>query len=152
MFHRAIDLSFREGTILKLTFADGKVKSFDMSCLFEKYPQLEALRDRKLFLSGKLTGGYGVIWNDELDIEAETVYLEGLTVGEATVPVSIRVGAEIAAARNNVGITQKALAEKTGIDQSDLSKIERGITNPTIGTLERIADALGMQINITFED
>ena len=46
-------------------------------------------------------------------------------------------------------ITQKQLAVLTGIDQSDISKIERGIANPTVGTLERIANALGMELKIS---
>ena len=80
MFHRAITLDFKDNTVLQLTFEDGITKQYDMSCLFEKYPQLQALTDRTLFLSGKLQGPYGVVWNDELDIEAETVYSDGITV------------------------------------------------------------------------
>ena len=74
MFHKAIKLEYREGTTLELTFEDGKVKRYDMSVLFDKYPQLEALKNRMLFTSGKLIGSYGVVWNDDLDIEAETIY------------------------------------------------------------------------------
>ena len=80
MFHKATDLHFRDGTKLELTFRDGEVKLYDMASLFWKYPQLEALKDRKLFLSGKLLGSYGIIWNDDLDIEAETIYEDGFSV------------------------------------------------------------------------
>ena len=80
MFHKAVKLELREGTVLELTFQDGKVKRYDMAVLFEKYPQLRALNDRELFLSGQLMGSYGIIWNDDLDIEAETIYEEGDTV------------------------------------------------------------------------
>ena len=45
-------------------------------------------------------------------------------------------------------MTQKELAQRTGIDQSDISKIERGTANPSIATLERIAAALGGELNI----
>lgn len=82
MFHKAIDLKMLEGTALEVTFQDGVVKRYDMSVLFPKYPQLKALEDRSLFLSGKLMGAYGIVWNDDLDIEAETVYEEGKTVRE----------------------------------------------------------------------
>ena len=54
MFHKAIDLRFNEGTSLEVTFQDGQVKQYDMSVLFEKYPELKALKDRNLFVSGKL--------------------------------------------------------------------------------------------------
>lgn len=80
MFHRASSLQFGEGTQLKVTFESGVTKLYDMAALFSKYPQLAALKDRKLFLSGKLAGAYGIIWNDVLDIEAETIYQEGITI------------------------------------------------------------------------
>ena len=64
MFHKAIDLHFKEGTVMEVTFQDGVVKRYDMQVLFPKYPQLEALRDRDLFTSGKLMGAYGIYWND----------------------------------------------------------------------------------------
>ena len=48
-------------------------------------------------------------------------------------------------------ISQKELADLTGIDQSDISKIERGASNPTLGTLERIANALGGKLVISIE-
>lgn len=80
MFHKAVKLEMKEGTVLELTFQDGKVKQYDMSVLFSKYPQLTALKDRNLFLSGQLMGGYGIVWNDELDIEVETIYEDGISV------------------------------------------------------------------------
>ena len=80
MFHKVIKLEYRGGTTLELTFEDGKVKRYDISVLFDKYPQLEALKNRKLFTSGKLIGSYGIVWNDDLDIEAETIYKDGENV------------------------------------------------------------------------
>ena len=46
-------------------------------------------------------------------------------------------------------MTQKELSEITGIDQSDISKIERGIANPSVGTLYRIAAALDSELVIS---
>lgn len=45
MFHKAVDLKFNEGTPLDVTFQSVAVKRYDTASLFEKYPQLEALRD-----------------------------------------------------------------------------------------------------------
>ena len=148
MFHKAVDLAFGEGTVLELTFQDGKVKQYDMAVLFEKYPQLRALEDRELFLSGQLSVFYGVIWNDELDIEAETIYMEGRTVKTVRPAGNVRAGEAVAAARARKGLTQKELAEVTGIDQADISRIERGTANPSVGTLNRIAEALGARLVI----
>ncbi len=47
-------------------------------------------------------------------------------------------------------LTQKELAARTGIDQSDISKIERGVRNPTVRLLKKIADALDMELRIEF--
>ena len=82
MFHKATDMRFLEGTAMEVVFQDGKVKRYDMASLFGKYPQLRALEDRELFLSGKLMGAYGIMWNDDLDIETETIYEDGVTVRE----------------------------------------------------------------------
>lgn len=149
MFHKAIKLEYREGTTLELTFQDGKVKRYDMSTLFSKYPQLEALKDRTLFTSGKLLGPYGIVWNDDLDIEAETIYEDGETVHEEKPAAFVMVGNAVAAARAKKGISQKELSALSGIDQADLSKIERGIANPSVNTLNRIAQALDASLSIS---
>ena len=149
MFHKAVKLSYGEGTSFELTFQDGKVKQYDISVLFGKYPQLTALKDRALFTSGKLLSPYGIIWNDDLDLETETVYEEGHTVREEKIDTFIMVGNAVAAARAKKGYSQKELAEATGIDQSDLSKIERGIANPSVNTLKRIATALDAELFVS---
>ena len=148
MFHRALDLRFKDGTTLEVSFADGKVKQYDMRVLFTKYPQLCALEDRKLFLSGRLLG-YGIIWTDELDVETETIYENGKTVRTVKPAELIEIGNAVLAARAKKGISQKELSDLTGIDQSDISKIERGVANPSVGTLRRLAEALDTKLMIS---
>ena len=96
-------------------------------------------------------GSYGIIWNDELDIETETIYEEGQTVRRVRPAASVMAGSEVAKARAKMGLSQKELSEKTGIDQSDISKIERGVANPSIATLTRIAEELGAKLIIRIE-
>ncbi|MDA8296246.1 MAG: helix-turn-helix transcriptional regulator [Actinomycetota bacterium] len=48
--------------------------------------------------------------------------------------------------RERRGLTQEDLAKRTGIDQGDISRIERGASNPTERTLLRIGDALGAEL------
>ncbi|MCX4321214.1 MAG: helix-turn-helix transcriptional regulator [Lachnospiraceae bacterium] len=38
----------------------------------------------------------------------------------------------------------------TGINQADISRIERGFSNPSISTLKRLAVGLGKNLNIEF--
>ncbi len=44
------------------------------------------------------------------------------------------------------GITQEALGFKSGVKIATLSRIERGETEPKIGALRKIADALGVSL------
>ena len=53
-------------------------------------------------------------------------------------------------ARKNVGLTQKQLSERTGIAQSDISKLESGDGNPSLKTLKRLAAAMDMTLRIEF--
>ena len=102
MFHRAVELKYLDGTALEVLFQDGMVKQYDISVLFSKYPQLKALEDRKIFLQGKLSA-YGIIWNDDLDLETETIYEEGKTVRTEKPAASLLVAQAVAAARAQSG-------------------------------------------------
>ena len=53
-------------------------------------------------------------------------------------------------ARQQSGLTQKELAERTGIAQGDISKLERGNANPSLRTLQRLAAGMGMKIQLEF--
>ena len=53
-------------------------------------------------------------------------------------------------ARNKRKLSQKQLAEKTGMTQADISKIESGNRNLSIKTLKRLADGLDMDLRIQF--
>lgn len=53
-------------------------------------------------------------------------------------------------ARMRNGITQQQLADLTGINQADISRFERGFSNPSLATIKRLADGLGMGLNIDF--
>ena len=53
-------------------------------------------------------------------------------------------------ARQNSGLTQKELSERTGIAQGDISKLERGNANPSLRTLQRLATGMGMTVRLEF--
>ena len=53
-------------------------------------------------------------------------------------------------ARISQNMPQKELAEKTGIAQTEISKLENGTRNPSIKLLQRLADGMDMVLNITF--
>ncbi|MCL2019122.1 MAG: helix-turn-helix domain-containing protein [Oscillospiraceae bacterium] len=56
----------------------------------------------------------------------------------------------IIAVRIEKNLTQKELAEKTGIRQSNISRIENGNCSPTIATLQQIATGVGKTLHIEF--
>lgn len=56
----------------------------------------------------------------------------------------------IVAARTSQNLTQKELAERTGINQADISKLENGTRNPSVNLLKRLADGMDMALRIEF--
>ena len=53
-------------------------------------------------------------------------------------------------ARTSQNMTQKELAEKTGINQADISKLENGTRNPSLKLLKRLAAGMNMVLRIEF--
>jgi len=58
------------------------------------------------------------------------------------------IALQVIALREKHGLTQQQLAERCGIDQGDISRIERGSTSPTAKTLQRIAEALDAEVRL----
>lgn len=53
-------------------------------------------------------------------------------------------------ARISQNLTQKELADRTGINQADISKLENGTRNPSLKLLKRLADGMGMTLKLEF--
>lgn len=53
-------------------------------------------------------------------------------------------------AREEQGVTQKQLASITGIPQADISRLENGNANPSLKTLKRLAEGMGMKLKLEF--
>ena len=58
----------------------------------------------------------------------------------------------VISARNAADLTQKQLAQRSGVSQANISKIENGNYHPSLSTLKRIAGALGKRLVVSFED
>jgi DNA-binding XRE family transcriptional regulator len=61
---------------------------------------------------------------------------------------SYDIAAKVMALRLERGLTQEDLAARAGIDQADISRIERGATSPTWKTLQRVLAALDARLEI----
>ncbi len=57
---------------------------------------------------------------------------------------------EIVRVRQEENMTQAELAKKIGIQQSNVSRLERGRSNPSIEFMERVAQGLGRKLKIEF--
>ena len=70
---------------------------------------------------------------------------ENLTVPHEVVSASVDGDSMIKAWREYLGLTQKELANRMGISQPTLAKLERADANPRKNTLRKIADAMGIK-------
>lgn len=153
MMHRIEEVLAKDNFIIEAIFFGGEIVQYDVKRLFGVFPQFELfIEDKELFFKVRVdTGGYGVSWNDNLDLDAETIWDEGILVEtKKKSDLNHLLAYQLVQARENSNMTQKQLAEKTGIYQADISKIERGLGNPSLSTLKRIADGLGLEVRIDF--
>lgn len=155
MTHRIVSVKPMKNFVLHVVFRNGIEKSYDMCNLFSVFPQFKVFEsDIDLFYQVKVDmGGYGISWNDDLDLNAEDIWEAGIETGrKMDVDITDALAESLIRARNIVGMTQKQLSEVTGIYQADISKIERGHANPSVATLKRLADGMGLKLKIEFEE
>jgi transcriptional regulator with XRE-family HTH domain len=51
-------------------------------------------------------------------------------------------------ARRRAGLSQRALAERSGVPQSTIGRIEAGMVDPRVGTLRRLLRACGFDLEV----
>lgn len=82
MFHKLKSVTPLQDYILSVQFSEGITKQYDLKPLFKKYPMFLPLKEHtELYYSATVdVGGYGVVWNDDLDIACDELYHNGVTV------------------------------------------------------------------------
>ncbi len=81
MFHKVKNVEALEDFVLKVWFIDGNVKLYDVKGLTNRWKIFESLKDESLFKKVKVDqGGYGIIWNDELDLACDELWEHGKDV------------------------------------------------------------------------
>ncbi len=69
-------------------------------------------------------------------------------VSEAFNHLQLRLAEDIKAARRAAGLSQEALALQADVDRTYVSQLERGIANPSLLVLHRLADVLGVTLHV----
>ncbi|MDQ3677886.1 MAG: helix-turn-helix transcriptional regulator [Actinomycetota bacterium] len=83
----------------------------------------------------------------DLEAQARTEGPEAIAELEAF-RLRFSLARQLAAQRRTLHLTQKELAERAGIDQAEISRIERGQANPTTATVGALTRALGVDVRL----
>lgn len=153
MTYRIKEVIPLENFVVLVIFQDGVEKEYDMKQLFDRFPKFQVFKSEMGLFEKVIvdTGGYGIVWNDELDLAADEIWHNGKSTGNVReVDIMSRLGVNLTKARDAAGMTQKELSKKVHIYQGDISKIERGNANPSVQTLQRLAEGMGMELKIEF--
>ena len=75
MFHKIKNVTPLKDFKLSIQFAEGLTKIYDMKKLIENNKIFAELKDINLFNSVEVDiGGYGIIWNDNIDISCDELF------------------------------------------------------------------------------
>lgn len=79
MFYKVQSVIPKDNFILSVLFTDGVKKQYDIKPLFTKWPVFKNLMDIPgLYKQVKVDcGGYGISWNDEIDLEGNELRENG---------------------------------------------------------------------------
>ncbi len=64
---------------------------------------------------------------------------------------AFRLGEEVRRLRMTRGLSQQELAERVGLRQSVVARLEAGGAEPRLSTLDRVAQALGVELEVQFQ-
>ncbi|RFT37817.1 hypothetical protein CG399_03615, partial [Bifidobacteriaceae bacterium NR015] len=68
-FHKIKDVKACANMRLRVQFVNGTFKEYNVRNLLSKFPTFKALEDPELFNKVVVdVGGYGIVWNDDLDV------------------------------------------------------------------------------------
>lgn len=80
-FHTIKLIKPLENMILEAVFSSGEIKRYDMKNLIKSNENFKKLENKELFIKAKVDiGGYGIIWNENIDISSEEIWENGITV------------------------------------------------------------------------
>ncbi|MFE3452084.1 helix-turn-helix domain-containing protein [Nonomuraea sp. NPDC059194] len=84
-------------------------------------------------------------WSDK---RAEIMSRPGAGSAYEAARIRFQLGEAVRRRREELGLTQAELAERAGLKQPAVARLEAGGTMPTIPMLERVAEALEMRLSV----
>ena len=82
-----------------------------------------------------------------IDINGQEILIENVQSDYRT-----RFGSQLRDVRTGLGITQSALSRMADIERSNITRIENGQYNLSLGLMVKLARALGKDLEIRFTD
>lgn len=148
MFHKIYNVKSLSDMTLLVWFADGEVKKYDVKPLMSKWKAFTALQDDQLFRLAKVdAGGYGISWNDDLDLACNELWDNGVSVDLVKMQRDQLIE-HLSEVRRQAGMSQKMLEETSGVKQPVIARLECGDTNPQLETILRVLLPLGKTLCI----
>lgn len=78
MFPKINNVEPLNNFVLRVNFKDGTIKTYDVKPLMKCIEDFKALQNEALFKCVKTdTGGYGISWNDFIDLECTELWENG---------------------------------------------------------------------------
>ena len=79
MFHKVKSVQALSEYILEITFENDVIKYYDIKPLFDKWDEFKIFQTSPtLFINVKVDiGGYGISWNDEIDLSCNELWNNG---------------------------------------------------------------------------
>ena len=152
MYYKITSLVALDDYILLLGFSNGEFKKFDLKPLMKKYPPFKDLETiPNLYKQVKIDiGGYGIIWNDYLDLDGTGLYEKG----EECEPVfnfellKTEFISELIKTRKELNLSQKQLEVLSNVSQPIIARIERFQVDPQLSTVIKMLEAMGKKLVI----
>ncbi len=157
-----------ENWLLSVLFVNGIRKTYDISPLFEEFPDMfkPLKQNPSIFPHVSVDcGGCAVAWSDEIDIPESELWENGVPdpIGDSWDDFRAEIFSpeEIAEndlrvdlicafikARNEQGISQKKLEELSGVKQPVIARMEKGKSNPQLDTVLKLLRPLGLTLAV----
>ena len=81
IFHLLDEVNALDDFMLEAKFITGEKKLYDVKPLIERYHMFSIFKkDKNLFYKYNISGGYALVWNDQVDLHCNELWKNGLEI------------------------------------------------------------------------